>query len=136
MDAVRVLLVDDEVEFLDTLVKRLNKRKLETSGVYSGEEALAALGRKSVDVVVLDMRMPGLNGLETLREIKRAHPSIEVIMLTGHANMEIAIQGMEIGAFDYLMKPMDIDELVYKIQDAYNKKLLQEQEGGGGDGGR
>lgn len=136
MDALRVLLVDDEVEFLDTLVKRLKKRKLDTAGVYSGEEALAALGRDPVDVVVLDMRMPGIDGLETLREIKRVHPAIEVIMLTGHANMEIAIQGMEIGAFDYLMKPMDIDELVYKIQDAYNKKVLHAQESGEGGAGR
>jgi DNA-binding NtrC family response regulator len=121
-----VLLVDDEAEFLETLVKRLKKRKLNASGVLSGEEALEALKATSVDVVVLDVKMPGMDGIETLREIKRSFPLVEVIMLTGHANMEVAIEGMELGAFDYLMKPMDIDELLYKLQDAYKKRALQE----------
>jgi DNA-binding NtrC family response regulator len=121
-----VLLVDDEAEFLETLVKRLKKRKLNASGVLSGEEALEALKATPVDVVVLDVKMPGMDGIETLREIKRSFPLVEVIMLTGHANMEVAIEGMELGAFDYLMKPMDIDELLYKLQDAYKKRALQE----------
>lgn len=127
MDAFNVLLVDDEEEFLETLVKRLTKRKLKVSGVTSGEKALQVLGNDKFDVVVLDVKMPGMDGLETLREIKKQYPLVEVIMLTGHANMEVAIQGMELGAFDYLMKPMDIDELLYKLQDAYKRKLLQEQ---------
>jgi DNA-binding NtrC family response regulator len=76
---------------------------------------------------VLDVKMPGMDGIETLRELKKIRPLVEVIMLTGHANMEVAITGMELGAFDYLMKPMDIDELLYKLQDAYKKKSLQEQ---------
>ena len=71
--------------------------------------------------------MPGMNGLDTLKEIKKIKPLVEVIMLTGHANVEAGIQGMELGAFDYLMKPIDIDELLYKLQDAYKKKSLQEQ---------
>jgi DNA-binding NtrC family response regulator len=71
---------------------------------------------------VLDVKMPDMDGIETLREIKRLRPTVEVIMLTGHANVEVAIQGMELGAFDYLMKPMDIDELLYKLQDAYKKR--------------
>jgi DNA-binding NtrC family response regulator len=121
-----VLLVDDEAEFLETLVKRLKKRKLNASGVLSGEDALEALKATPVDVVVLDVKMPGMDGIETLREIKRNFPLVEVIMLTGHANMEVAIEGMELGAFDYLMKPMDIDELLYKLQDAYKKRALQE----------
>jgi DNA-binding NtrC family response regulator len=79
-----------------------------------------------VDVVVLDVRMPGMSGVDTLREIKSRHPRVEVIMLTGHASMDLAIEGMECGAFDYLTKPMDIDELLYKIQDAYKKKTIQE----------
>jgi DNA-binding NtrC family response regulator len=70
--------------------------------------------------------MPGMDGIQTLREIKGRYPLIEVIMLTGHANVEVAIEGMELGAFDYLMKPMDIDELLFKIQDAYKKKSVQE----------
>ena len=80
-----------------------------------------------VDVVVLDVKMPGMDGLTALREIKKRFPLVEVIMLTGHASMEVAIEGMEQGAFDYLMKPMDIDELLYKLQDAYKKKTLHEE---------
>lgn len=126
MDAFSVLLVDDEVEFLETLVKRLAKRKLQVTGVTSAEEAIQILGERPVDVVVLDVKMPGMDGLEALRQIKTTRPDVEVIMLTGHANVEAAIQGMELGAFDYLMKPMDIDELLYKLQDAYKKKALRE----------
>jgi DNA-binding NtrC family response regulator len=122
-----VLLVDDEPEFLETLVKRLRKRKLNATGARSGEEALEVMRTEPVDVVVLDVKMPGMDGIETLREIKKIRPLVEVIMLTGHANMEVAITGMELGAFDYLMKPMDIDELLYKLQDAFKKKSLQEQ---------
>jgi DNA-binding NtrC family response regulator len=118
----RVLLVDDEAEFLETLVKRLKKRKLDVSAVTSGKEALESLRESPVDVVVLDVKMPDMDGIETLKEIKKIRPSVEVIMLTGHANVEVAMQGMELGAFDYLMKPMDIDELIYKLQDAYKKK--------------
>ena len=127
MNGFNVLLVDDELEFLDTLIKRMKKRGLQVAGVNRGEDALAWLDREPVDVVVLDVKMPGLDGIETLREIKNRRPLVEVIMLTGHANMEVAVQGMELGAFDYLMKPMDIDELIYKLQDANRKKSLQEQ---------
>lgn len=127
MDAFSVLLVDDEEEFLETLVKRLTKRKLLVTGVTNAEDAIRILNEKPVDIVVLDVKMPGMDGLEALRQIKKTSPDVEVIMLTGHANMEAAIQGMELGAFDYLMKPMDIDELLYKLQDAYKKKSLREQ---------
>jgi DNA-binding NtrC family response regulator len=127
MNAVRVLLVDDETEFLETLIKRIRKRNVDIMGVNSGEEALKALARSEVDVVVLDVRMPGMDGIETLRALKKAYPLVEVIMLTGHASVEAAVEGMELGAFDYLMKPMQIDDLLYKIQDAYKKKTIQEQ---------
>jgi DNA-binding NtrC family response regulator len=120
-----VLLVDDETEFLETLVKRIKKRNVNVHGAKSGEEALLFLENQAVDVVVLDVRMPGLDGIETLRKLKRNHPLIEVIMLTGHASLEVAIEGMELGAFDYLMKPVDIDDLLYKLQDAYKKKSIQ-----------
>ena len=126
LDEFNVLLVDDEAEFVETLVKRLRKRKVNTAAVGSGEEALKILKEMPIDVVVLDVKMPGMDGIETLRQIKKISPLVEVIMLTGHANMEVAIEGMELGAFDYLMKPMDIDELLYKLQDAYKKKWLQE----------
>lgn len=122
-----VLLVDDEVEFLETLEKRLRRRNMEVTVATSGEQALEVLGERSPDVVVLDVKMPGMDGIETLKEIKRRAPLVEVVMLTGHANVEVAIQGMEMGAFDYLMKPVDIDELVYKLQDAHRRKSLQEE---------
>jgi len=127
MTDFRVLLVDDETDFLETLVKRLTKRNLDVAGVESGESALTALEATPVDVVVLDVRLPGIDGVETLRRIKQTSPLIEVILLTGHANMEVAVQGMELGAFDYLIKPVDIDELLYKMQDACKKKAIQEE---------
>ena len=127
MDAIQVLLVDDEVDFLETLMKRMKKRNVDITGVRSGEEALSALDQNQVDVVILDVRMPGMDGIEALKEIKRRHPLIEVIMLTGHASVEVAVQGMELGAFDYLMKPIDIDELLYKVEDAHKNKLIQEE---------
>jgi DNA-binding NtrC family response regulator len=125
---MKLLLVDDEAEFLHTLMRRMKKRNVDVVGVNSGEEALAYLSANPVDVVVLDVKMPGMDGIETLREIKKAMPITEVIMLTGHANLDVAMEGMEIGAFDYLMKPINIDDLLYKIQDAYNKKILDEKE--------
>ncbi len=127
MDSFSILLVDDEAEFLATVLKRLKKRKINAVGAESGEEALKNLDRNPVDVVVLDVKMPGMDGIQTLRKIKKRFPLIEVVMLTGHASMEVAIEGMEIGAFDYLMKPVDIDELLYKLQDAYKKKIIQEK---------
>jgi len=126
MDSPKVLLVDDEVEFQETLIKRMSKRDVDTTGAKSGADALEWLRSHAVDVVVLDVKMPGMDGIETLREIKKVAPLAEVIMLTGHANLEAASEGMALGAFDYLMKPADIDELLYKIQDACKKKALQE----------
>jgi len=125
LENFNVLLVDDETEFLDTLVKRIKKRDVNVTGVESGEKALAFLNEHAVDVVVLDVRMPGMDGIETLRELKKRHPLVEVILLTGHASLEVAIEGMELGAFDYLMKPIDIDELLYKLEDANKKRSIQ-----------
>lgn len=124
MDPINLLIVDDEIDFLNTLIKRIAKRKINVKGVTSGEEALNFLENNKVDVVILDVKMPGMDGIQTLREIKKRNPFIEVIMLTGHANIEVAINGMQLGAFDYLMKPMNIDELLYKVEDAYKKQLL------------
>jgi DNA-binding NtrC family response regulator len=120
--------VDDEVDFLETLTKRLRRRNVNTFEAKNGQEAFQVLQQESIDVVVLDVKMPGIDGMQALREIKRLYPSVEVIMLTGHANVEVALEGMELGAFDYLMKPMDTDELLYKIQDAHKKKLIQQKE--------
>ena len=127
MNDLQVLFVDDEVDFLDTLLKRMRKRQVKVSGVRSGEDALEWLSGHPADVVVLDVRMPGMDGIETLEAIKKLNPLIEIIMLTGHANLEVARKGMELGAFDYLMKPIDIDELLFKVQDASKKKFIQEQ---------
>lgn len=126
MNAFKVLFVDDEVDYLETLVKRMRKRGLDVRGASSGPEALAALEQEAPDVVVLDVRMPGMDGIEILRQIKKQRPLVEVIMLTGHACLEAAKEGMQLGAFDYLMKPINIDELLYKLQDAHQKKAIQE----------
>ena len=118
-----VMLVDDEVPFVETMTKRLSKRDLTVVSAHSGPEALTKLHKEDhVDVVILDVKMPGMDGIETLKEIKKAHPLIEVIMLTGHATIETGIEGMKLGAFDYLMKPCDIDMLLQKVQEARAKK--------------
>jgi DNA-binding NtrC family response regulator len=127
LKALKVLFVDDEIDFLETLMKRMKKRGVDVAGVGTGEQALDYLNKQPADVVVLDVRMPGIDGIQTLREIKRLDPLMEVIMLTGHASIEVAIEGMELGAFDYLMKPADIDELFYKIQDAFKKRTIQQE---------
>ncbi len=127
MEPFSVLLVDDDSYFLDTLVERLRMRQIKVDGVYSGEAAFEYIDKKQVDVVVLEMRMPEMSGIETLKGIKKRNTLIEVIMLTGHANLEVAIESMELGAFDYLLKPIEIDALLYKIQDAFQKKTIQEK---------
>ncbi len=126
MNPCQVLLVDDEVQFVQTVAKRLRRHGLGVEGVHSGDDALNHLADHPTDVVVLDMKMPGMDGIEALRRIKARQPLVEVIMLTGHASVEAAIDGIELGAFDYLMKPVDFDNLLYKIQDAHKKKSLQE----------
>jgi len=126
MTGMKLLLVDDESDFLGTLLKRMKRRQVDVHGVASGEAALAWIETHDTDVVILDVRMPGMDGVATLREIKKHYPLVEVIMLTGHASMEVAIEGMEMGAFDYLMKPMDMDELLYKAEDAFKKKTIHE----------
>ena len=126
---VSVLLVDDEVPFVEPLVKRLEKRKLRVAAAFSGQEALDTLeasGPAKIDVVILDVKMPGMDGLETLARIKEEHPLIEVIMLTGHATVESAIDGMKKGAYDYLMKPCDMDVLIDKLDGAAAKKREHE----------
>jgi len=122
-----VLVIDDEVDFMETLVNRLQKRKLEAIGVSSGEQALAVLTERPFDVILLDIKMPGgMDGIETLREIRKRAPLAEVILLTGHASVETSIEGMQLGAFDYLLKPVKFDELLVKIIAAFEKKSMQE----------
>jgi DNA-binding NtrC family response regulator len=128
MDYFRALVVDDEQEFLETLVNRLGKRSIDTSGVRSGEEALELMKKKLFDVVVLDIRMPGgIDGIEALREMKKIQPLAEVILLTGHASVETSIEGMKLGAFDYLLKPVKLEELLTKMAQAFEKKNAHDQ---------
>lgn len=125
LSGCKILIVDDEADFLDTLIKRLRRRRIDVQAAGSAQEALGMLESDPMDVVVLDVRMPKMDGIRLLERIKQRHAAIEVIMLTGHASLEAAVEGMGLGAFDYLMKPVDIDELIYKLQDAYRKRLLQ-----------
>jgi DNA-binding NtrC family response regulator len=128
MDYFRVLIVDDEKPFVDTLVNRFNKRNIDTTGVLSGEEALELMKEKLFDVVILDIKMPGgMDGIETLREIKRIQPLSEVILLTGHGSVETSIEGMKLGAFDYILKPVKLEDLLVKMAEAFEKKDAHEQ---------
>jgi DNA-binding NtrC family response regulator len=127
MEGIRMLLVDDEDDFRITLANRLKLRKIDITDAASGSEAINLVKQKPFDVAVIDVKMPGIDGIETLAEIKKIDPSIEVIMLTGHASIESGMESMKIGAYDYVMKPCDIDELLTKTADAYQHKLLLEK---------
>ncbi len=122
MVPMTMLLVDDEAEFLDLMRKRLSKRGVELTTAESGEEALALLRERSFDVVVLDVKMPGMSGVEVLREIRSNHPEVETIMLSGHADLHFVEEGLALGAFDYLIKPVALDELLAKAKDALRKR--------------
>ncbi|HSO23284.1 MAG TPA: ATP-binding protein [Chondromyces sp.] len=125
----RVLLVDDEVDFLSSLAQRLELRGLPVLTAGSGLEALEILDREPLDVVVLDVRMPGMDGIETLRRIKDRHPQVQVVMLTGHADLESSIEGMRFGFFDYLTKPVKLPQLVEKIDEAFSRRRGEEVAG-------
>jgi DNA-binding NtrC family response regulator len=125
--AMRLLIVDDEKRFLETTEKLLAKKGYEAITAASGEEALAALSVHPVHVVILDVKMPGMDGNQVLKEIKRRYPLVEVIMLTGHATVESAIDGLKAGAADYLMKPADINELVAKAEEAFSRRRRVEE---------
>lgn len=128
MSLAKVLLVDDEIPFVETMLKRLSKRDFEIFTANSGQEGLEQLEKhRAIDIVVLDVKMPGMDGIATLKEIKQRFPMVEVIMLTGHATVESAIEGMKLGAFDYLMKPAEIDELVNKVKKAEKIKRDREE---------
>jgi len=117
----KVLLVDDEVEFVDTLSERLMSRNIMTSVAYSGEEALESLNKELPDVIILDLKMPGIDGIEVLRKVKKEHPETEVIILTGHGSEKEKILSYELGAFAYLEKPVNIDILSETMKKAYEK---------------
>ena len=122
MEQLKMMLVDDEERFLSTTRKLLEKKGFDVQTASSGGEALEMLRTSPVHVVVLDVKMPGMDGVATLREIKRQFPMIEVIMLTGHATVESAVDGLKSGAVDYLMKPADIAEIIEKATQAFNRR--------------
>lgn len=127
MRVVRLLLVDDEKRFTETLGKRLTARGLFVETANSGPEALSALESRPFDVVLLDVRMPGMDGLEVLRALKKAHPLVEVILLSGNASINAAIEGMRLGAMDYLLKPADLEDVLAKVEEAFEKKKVNEE---------
>lgn len=118
MRNLKILLVDDEEEFVTTLAERLELRGFRAQAVTDGEGALHIIESDPPQVIILDVMMPGLGGLEVLKQIKTQHPQIHVILLTGHGSTKEGIEGMQLGAFDYLMKPINIEELIKKMQDA------------------
>lgn len=122
--STKVLLVDDEDDFLATLASRLELRNLKVSKATRGEEALKVMSDRDVDVVVLDLSMPGMDGLETLERIKEQDPEAEVIILTGHGSVRAGVEAMKLGAEDFMEKPVDLNELLEKIENARQKRVL------------
>jgi DNA-binding NtrC family response regulator len=123
----RLLLVDDEEMYLEYLSKRLINHHFDVTKCLSGEEALEKIRDRDFDVVILDVLLPGMDGVETLREINKLQPLTEVIMLTGHASLESGLEGMKLGAFDYLRKPCDTEELITMINRAYERKAERQE---------
>lgn len=124
MSQCKVLVVDDERDFLESLVRRLQRRGLEARGVDSGMEALKLVAEDPPEVVVLDVKMPDMDGIATLKAIKDRDPKVEVILLTGHASVGSGVEGVELGAFDYLIKPVKLDDLIERIRDARERGQL------------
>jgi len=118
MEDIKILLVDDEEDFVNTLSERLSMRDLQSQAVFSGEEAMRCVGDAIPDIIVLDLKMPGINGMEVLRRVKQHFPEIQVIILTGHGNDLDETEARQLGAFDYLRKPVDIELLVERIRAA------------------
>ncbi len=130
MDPVKILVVDDETLFLTPLVQRLKLRKHDAHGVRSGEEALEFLrDHPDTEVVLLDMKLPGMSGIQTLEKIKKLPPLVEVIILTGHASLEAGKKGLQLGAYDFLLKPVKLADILEKIQGARDRRLARIEAG-------
>jgi DNA-binding NtrC family response regulator len=130
MKDAKVLLVDDEVVFANNMSKLLNRRGYQVTAVNGGEAALRALMESSFDVMVLDLKMPGMDGIATLHEMRKLGLFTEVLVLTGHGSIDTALEAIQLGAYDYLTKPCDIAELVSKIEAALEKKTTTQKKGG------
>jgi DNA-binding response OmpR family regulator len=122
MAELALLLVDDELDFIEPLSARLARRGMACTLVTSGEDALSRAGASRFDCAVVDVKMPGMDGLELLRRLRRDHPSLPVVLLTGHASVELGVEGMELGAFDYVLKPIDLDELLDIVRRASRRE--------------
>ena len=125
MKKIKLLLVDDEENFVNTLAERLKMRDVPSKVVYSGEEALEAVKSEVPDVVVLDLRMPGIDGMEVLRKVRKTNPDVRVVILTGHGNEAIEEEVKKLGAFHYHKKPIDIDELLGTVKKAFRERVEQ-----------
>ncbi|MHC1712812.1 MAG: response regulator [Solidesulfovibrio sp.] len=123
MKKIKLLLVDDEENFVNTLSERLKMRDVPSKVVYSGEEALEAVQSEVPDVVVLDLRMPGIDGMEVLRKVRKSNPDVRIVILTGHGTEAIEEEVKNLGAFHYHKKPVNIDELLGTVKKAYREKL-------------
>lgn len=121
-----ILIVDDEKDFVTALAERLTLRDYDVTTSFEGQDAIEKINQHNYDIVILDVKMPGTSGIDVLKEIKNIKPLTEVIMLTGNATIETAIEGMKLGAFDYLMKPCETDDLIDKINKGYKKKTEHE----------
>jgi len=121
-ERIRLLLVDDEESYVSILKKRLSRRNIDVTSALSGLEAIRTLRNKDFDVAILDLKMEDMDGIEVLRIFKMIYPSMEVIILTGHGSEKAAREGMKLGAFDYLTKPCELEDLLIKIKEAYSKK--------------
>ncbi|WP_240191996.1 response regulator [Desulforhopalus vacuolatus] len=124
MKKFNILVVDDEQEFREMTVKQLLHRGMEAEGAEDGKIGLEMVEEGNFDVVLLDVKMPVMDGIKALRKMKQAKPLVEVVLLTGHASVDSGIEGMKLGAFDYLMKPMEFDEVLEKLCDAFEKRRI------------
>ena len=122
MTSLRVLVVDDEQELVGALVERLQLRRIEARGVTSAKTALELMERQAFDVVLLDVKMPGMGGVELAKIVKGRWPTLQVVLLTGHGSHDDAEEGLRVGAFKYLMKPVSIEELIEVLHDAFRQE--------------
>ena len=120
----KILLVDDEDEFINALTQRLEVRGLKVTGATRGQDAVDLIGNQSFDIIVLDLAMPGMDGLETLQKIKEKDPDAEIVMLSGHGNLKSGVEAMKLGAEDFLEKPVDLNDLLKRIEEAREKRIL------------
>lgn len=124
---IDILIVDDEEDFVEMLSLRLSDEGHRVRGAHSGEQGLAALAEEAPDVVILDLRMPGMDGMTALREIRAHYPLVETLLLTGHGTIDTAVAGLKAGAFDYLLKPTPFEELLEKLEAARSRRVEQEE---------